>query len=73
MAGALDPGPAAAPDGYIGRRLSADGTHLIFGSTSAFEPGAATGGDVSIYDRNLVTGVTHVVSKTPGGANLPCA
>jgi hypothetical protein len=72
MAGSLDPGPAAAPDGYIGRRLSADGTHLIFGSTSAFEPGAATGGDVSIYDRNLVTGVTHVVSKTPGGANLPC-
>ena len=55
-----------------GRRLSADGTHLIFGSASAFEGDAATSGDVSIYDRNLLTGVTHVVSKTPAGANLPC-
>jgi hypothetical protein len=72
MAGALDPGPSAEPDGYIGRRLSADGTHLVFGSTSAFEQGAAAGGDVSIYDRDLVNGVTHVVSKAPGGAALTC-
>ena len=72
MAGALDPGPSAEPDGYVGRRLSADGTHLVFGSTSAFEQGAAGGGDVSIYDRDLVNGVTHVVSKAPGGADLTC-
>jgi hypothetical protein len=72
MAGTQDPGPAAEPDGYIGRRLSADGSHLIFGSVSAFEEDANTNGDVSIYDRNLVTGVTKVVSKTPAGANLPC-
>jgi hypothetical protein len=72
MAGSLDPGPSAEPDGYIGRRLSADGTHLIFGSAAAFEQGAPTNGDVSIYDRNLVTGVTHVVSKEPGGAALSC-
>jgi hypothetical protein len=72
MAGALDPGPSAEPDGYIGRRLSADGTHLVFGSTSAFEQGAAGGGDVSIYDRDVVNGVTHVVSKAPGGADLTC-
>ncbi len=72
MAGSLDPGPSAEPDGYIGRRLSADGTHLIFGSTAAFEQGAASSGDVSIYDRDLVAGVTHVVSKTPGGTSLPC-
>jgi hypothetical protein len=72
MAGSLDPGPLAEPDGYIGRRLSADGTHLIFGSTAAFEQDAASNGDVSIYDRDLAAGVTHVVSKTPGGAPLPC-
>jgi hypothetical protein len=72
MAGHLDPGPTAEPDGYVGRRLSADGTHLIFASTSAFEEDASTSGDVSIYDRNLLTGVAHVVSKTPAGANLPC-
>lgn len=72
MAGDLDPGPSAEPDGYIARRLSADGTHLIFGSASAFESDAAGNGDVSIYDRNLLTGATHVVSKTPAGANLPC-
>ena len=34
--------------------------------------GAAGGGDVSIYDRDLVDGVTHVVSKAPGGAALTC-
>lgn len=72
MAGTLDPGPSAAQDGFIGRRLSADGTHLIFGSTSAFEPDAATGGDLSIYSRDLVSGTTQVVSKTPSGESLPC-
>jgi DNA-binding beta-propeller fold protein YncE len=72
MAGAVDPGPTAAPDGYVSRMLSADGTHLVFGSTAVFESDAAGTGDVSIYDRNLATGVTHVVSKTPGGTNLPC-
>ena len=72
MAGAVDPGPSVAPDGNAGRMLSADGTHLVFGSTAMFETDAASTGDVSIYDRNLVTGSTHVVSKTPGGTNLPC-
>ena len=70
MVGSLDPGPSAVPDGFVAESLSGDGSHLIFGSTSAFEGDAATGGDVSIYDRNLLTGATHVVSKTPGGANL---
>ncbi len=72
MAGPLDPGPSAKDDGYVRERLSADGVHLIFGSTAAFAGDAASGGDVSIYDRNLDTGVTHVVSKAPSGADLPC-
>jgi DNA-binding beta-propeller fold protein YncE len=72
MAGSLDPGPSAKQDGYIGHYFSADGSHFIFGSTSQFEPDGNNNGDVSIYDRNLKTGETHVVSKTPGEANLPC-
>jgi hypothetical protein len=70
MAGSLNPGPGAKQAGFIGRRLSADGTHLIFGSTSKFEPDGNSNGDVTIYDRNLEAGVTHVVSKTPAGATM---
>jgi hypothetical protein len=67
------PGPSATPDGYVAQALSADGTHLIFASTSRFAPGGNAGtGDVSIYDRNLVTGETHTVSNSPSGAPLAC-
>ncbi len=41
-------------------------------SSSARPPNSsptATNGDVTIYDRNLSTGVTQVVSTTPGGAD----
>jgi hypothetical protein len=72
MRGSLDPGVNATTDGLVAKPLSANGTHLVFGSTSKFEPDGNSNGDVSIYDRNLLTGVTHVVSKTPAGANLPC-
>jgi hypothetical protein len=71
MAGSLDPGPADQ-DGLVLKRLSADGTHLIFGSTAQFEPDGNQGGDTSIYERDLQSGTTQVVSKTPAGANLPC-
>ena len=64
--------PAAEPTGFIGRQLSADGAHLVFGSASKLEPDANQGG-ISIYDRNLNTGTTHVVSRLPGaGGNIPC-
>jgi hypothetical protein len=67
MAGSLNPntpGNPAKPAGFIGKHLSADGTHFVFGSTSQFEPDGNSNGDLSIYDRNLNTGITHVVSKT---------
>ena len=64
MAGSEDPGPTAKPDGYIAKHLSANGEHFVFGSTSKFEPGGNEG-ELSIYDRNLTTDETHVVSKTP--------
>ncbi len=69
MAGSENPGPSAKPEGFIGKRLSADGTHLVFGSKSKFEPGANEG-EVSIYDRNLNTEETHVVSNTPTGQTM---
>jgi DNA-binding beta-propeller fold protein YncE len=72
------PGPEAKPDGYIAKDLSANGEHFIFGSTSRFARGGDDdSGDVSIYDRNLKSGETHVVSNTPkegedGPEPLPC-
>ena len=52
----FEPGPSATPDGYIAEDLSANGEHLIFGSTSRFAQGGNDEtGDVSIYDRNLLT------------------
>ncbi len=72
MAGSINPGSEAKPDGHIAKYFSADGSHFIFGSVSQFEPDANKNGDVSIYDRDLSTGETHVVSKTPFGENLPC-
>ncbi|MBA3865548.1 MAG: hypothetical protein H0X42_04250 [Solirubrobacterales bacterium] len=69
MLGAEDPGPAAKAEGAIAKPLSADGTHFVFGSSSKF---AADGneGEVSIYDRNLNTNETKVISKTPAGATM---
>jgi len=74
MSGPLDPGPSAKPDGYIAKRFSADGSHLVFGSVSKFAEGGNSDGVVSIYDRNLKTGETHVVSNSSEvpGHPLPC-
>ncbi len=69
MQGSLTPGSAASPNILVKKPLSADGTHLIFGSTSEFESEA---GSPAIYDRDLASGVTHAVSKLPGGGNIPC-
>ncbi len=35
----ISPPPSAKPDGYIAQHLSANGEHLIFGSTARFAPG----------------------------------
>ncbi len=74
MAGSEGPIAGAKPDGLIKQPVSADGSHLVFGSTSQFEPdGNDATGDVSIYERDLRPGgTTEVISKTPSGDNLPC-
>ncbi|MGA8744553.1 MAG: hypothetical protein WB507_01660 [Solirubrobacterales bacterium] len=67
------PQPAAKTAGYVAKQLSADGTHLVFGSTSQLAPGGnADGAEPSIYDRDLKTEETHVVSNEPGGTPIPC-
>jgi hypothetical protein len=72
MVGSLDPDvPSARPEGKVARYFSADGRHLIFASKYAFEPGADdNGSDLTVYDRNLGTGTTQIVSTTPGGGVL---
>jgi hypothetical protein len=71
MAGSLDPGVASAePEGRVEKMLSDDGRHLVFASKYAFEPGANTGGDLTVYDRDLVAGTTQIVSTDPAGATL---
>ena len=69
MAGSENPGPTARSEGFIAKRLSADGSHFVFGSKSKFEPEGKVG-EISIYDRNLNTLETHVVSKTPAGQTM---
>ena len=65
------PHPEAKPEGFIGKDLSANGEHFVFGSKSQFEPeGNNNGTDLSIYDRDLKTEETKVVSKTPSGATM---
>ena len=74
MTGSESPGPSAKSDGFVAKDLSANGQHLIFASTSRFSLGGNDGtGDVSIYDRDLKTGQTHVVSNLPGSEDFPAA
>jgi hypothetical protein len=68
------PPPSAKPDGHIAKDLSANGEHLIFGSTTPFaEGGNENTGDVSIYDRNLKTEETYLLSNSPAGEGHPLA
>ena len=69
MAGPEEPGPSE-PAGVVDRHLSADGSHLIFGSTSKYAPEGNENGDLTLYDRDLRSEETHVVSRTPGGATM---
>ena len=48
------PGPGADADGLVRKRFSADGRHLVFGSTSQFEADGPTAAQPAIYDRDLV-------------------
>ncbi len=61
--------PTADPLGVIRRSLSADGSHLVFGSDKVFESSANSGGTMWIYSRNLA-GTTELVSTGTTGSPL---
>jgi hypothetical protein len=69
MRGSLDPGAGAEPSGYVGKSLSDDGNHLVFGSTSKFEP-AGNNGSLTLYERDLSAGTTQVASTMPNGTTM---
>ncbi len=72
MAGSSDPGPGAQAKILVRKRLSTDGSHLIFGSTEPFEADAPPSGQPAIYSRDLDSGTTSPVSKDKDGANIAC-
>ena len=65
-AGSQSPG-IANPAGHVGRYLSADGDHVVFGTTVKLEPAGNENGDVTIYERDLEGGASEVVSTLPEG------
>jgi hypothetical protein len=67
MAGSLN--PVANPAGEVRQRFSEDGSHFVFGAEEKFEP-SGNEGSVSIYERDLNTSGTEVVSTTPSGATM---
>jgi hypothetical protein len=62
--------PSAEPAGYVAKPLSADGSHLIFGTDAKLEPSANEGGDPTIYSRDLGVGTTEVVSTDEAGSTI---
>ena len=65
MAGTLN--PPADPVGEVRKPISADGTHLVFGTDARNSSMPPASGSISVYDRNLETNATQVVSTTPAG------
>jgi sugar lactone lactonase YvrE len=59
------------PAGVIRKALSADGSHLVFGSEQEIQSGGHDeDGDVTVYERDLGAGTTEVVSTNGAGAVL---
>ncbi len=67
MHGSLN--PPADPVGEVVKPLSADGSHLIFETDQQFEAAASTGSEW-VYDRNLASNSTQLVSTTPAGSPI---
>jgi hypothetical protein len=67
MAGSL--APVAESAQKVIKPFSSDGSHFVFGSNEKFE--LAGGDEGSIYDRDLRTGTTQVISTLPNGSTMP--
>jgi hypothetical protein len=68
MQGSEAPGSAGNPAETVWQPFSADGTHFIFGSKAKFDARGSSSG--SIYDRDLSSGETQVVSTLPSGSAI---
>jgi hypothetical protein len=64
MTGSLPTGEIQ-PEGEVRRYLSADGSHLVFGSSTKFEEGGAEGA-LTIYEHSLAPGGGTEVVSTDG-------
>jgi hypothetical protein len=54
------------------QRMSGDFNHLLFSSADVvFAPGGVGSGQGSAYDNDLATHTVTIVSKLPGGADIP--
>ncbi len=65
-----EPDPNAESAGYVAKPLSADGSHLLFGTDAKLEPSANEGGNPTIYERDLGARHTEVVSTDEAGATI---
>ncbi len=61
--------PLATPAGTVKQHFAGAGTHFVFGTERKLEEAGNENG-VSIYDRDLATGVTQVVSTLPNGTTM---
>jgi hypothetical protein len=68
MVGSEEPGESA-PQGLVAKYLSADGSHLVFGSEQEFEEDGE-GETLRIYERDLEGGGTQIVSTDEAGNTL---
>jgi hypothetical protein len=68
MVGSKSPGESE-PEGEVAKYLSADGSHLVFGSEKEFEEDGQ-GETLRIYERDLNGGGTEIVSTDENGATL---
>ncbi len=67
MAGS--PNPPADPAGEVREPLSEDGSHFVFGAEKKFADGGPEAA-LGIYDRDLGSGSTRLVSTDPAGTAL---
>jgi hypothetical protein len=75
LLGRLPTNLGVIPEGFIYeglRSISGDLSHFVFSSINIpFAPGGVVGGVGSAYDNDLGAHSVEVISKTPGGADIP--
>jgi hypothetical protein len=60
----------ADPADGVAKYFSADGSHIVFATTTKLEPSGNGNGDTTVYSRNLNGGGTEVVSTLPDSSTM---